>query len=221
MPASPLPTSPPPAPARRRGRPPKSADAAHPDTREALIRTGVAVLTEKGYSAVGLDEILRAAQVPKGSFYHCFESKEAFGRALIAAYAAFFARKLDRWFLDGGLSPLDRLRHFIDDAKAGMRRYDFRRGCLVGNLGQEMGALPESFRAQLGEVFQDWQARTAACLAEAQRAGEIAPELDAAVLAQFFWIGWEGAVLRAKLERSAAPLDIYSAGFFTLLGRPG
>lgn len=201
----------------RRGRPPKHPAEPRQDTRELLVRTGVAVLTEKGYSAVGIDEILRLAQVPKGSFYHCFASKEAFGHALIAAYAAYFARKLDRWLLDADTSPLRRLHHFIDDATQGMQRHGFRRGCLVGNLGQEMGALPESFRAQLEDVFIDWQARIAPCLAAAQQAGEIAARHDCAALAQFFWIGWEGAVLRAKLQRSAVPLQVYAQGFFQLL----
>ena len=202
---------------RRRGRPPKNPAGPLQDTRGLLVRTGVAVLTEKGYSAVGIDEILRLAQVPKGSFYHCFESKEAFGQVLIAAYADYFARKLDRWLLDAATSPLQRLRGFIGDATQGMERHGFKRGCLVGNLGQEMGTLPESFRAQLEQVFLDWQARTAACLAEAQRAGEIAAHHDCSALAQFFWIGWEGAVLRAKQERSAVPLQVYAQGFFQLL----
>lgn len=204
-------------PKRLRGRPPKNPIEPRQDTRELLIRTGVAVLTEKGYSAVGIDEILRLAQVPKGSFYHCFASKEAFGQALIAAYAAYFARKLDRWLLDADTPPLQRLHRFISDAEKGMERHGFRRGCLVGNLGQEMGALPEAFRTQLEGVFLDWQARTAACLAAAQRTGEIAARHDCAALAQFFWIGWEGAVLRAKLERSATPLQVYAQGFFQLL----
>ena len=205
------------SPPRRRGRPPKSLAEPRQDTRELLIRTGVAVLTEKGYSSVGVDEVLHLAQVPKGSFYHCFASKEAFGRVLIATYAAYFANKLDRWLLDPGTPPLQRLHNFISDAQKGMGRHGFRRGCLVGNLGQEMGALPESFRVQLEGVFLDWQARTAACLAEAQRAGEIAARHDCAALAQFFWIGWEGAVLRAKLDRSEAPLQVYAQGFFELL----
>ncbi|MGQ0709194.1 MAG: acrylate utilization transcriptional regulator AcuR [Rhodoferax sp.] len=204
-------------PPRRRGRPPKNQDVARQDTRTLLVRAGVAVLTEKGYSAVGIDEVLRCVQVPKGSFYHCFDSKEAFGQALIAAYADYFARKLDRWFLDTGTAPLARLRNFIRDAQEGMARHGFRRGCLVGNLGQEMGALPESFRTQLQQVFLDWQSRTAACLSEAQHAQEIAAHHDCAALAHFFWIGWEGAVLRAKLDRSPRPLETYAEGFFELL----
>lgn len=200
----------------RRGRPPKAL-AGYSETREALVRAGVVALTEKGFSATGIDEILKAVGVPKGSFYHYFGSKEAFGTELIERYAAFFAKRLDRFFLNTSRRPLDRLRDFTVDASAAMRRFEFKRGCLVGNLGQEMGALPESYRSQLSDVFVDWQRRTADCLRAAQRDGSIRRGADCDQLAAFFWIGWEGAVLRAKLERSAAPLETFAAGFFSTL----
>lgn len=178
------------------------------------MRAGLEVLTEKGFSATGIEEILGRVGVPKGSFYHYFDSKEAYGLDLIERYGVFFARKLDRHLGDHTLSPLNRLRAFVMDATEGMARHDFRRGCLIGNLGQEMGALPESFRARLKETFEDWQARFSACLSEAQQAGELAADADPARLAAFFWIGWEGAVLRAKLERSARPLETFAGLFF-------
>ena len=202
---------------RRRGRPPKDSTRPYAETRQALIQSGLAILTEKGYSSVGIDEILRSADVPKGSFYHYFKSKEAFGQALVAAYAEYFARKLDRFLLNTDYPPLQRLQHFIDDAGQSMARLQFRRGCMIGNLGQEMSLLPESFRTQLSEVFIDWQNRTAACLREAQSCGELSTTQDCDQLAQWFWIGWEGAVLRAKLEQSEAPLKQFSSGFFQLL----
>lgn len=197
---------------RRRGRPPRQREKLL-ETRELLLRAGLEVLTEKGFSAAGIEEILRRAGVPKGSFYHYFDSKEAFGLDLIERYGVFFARKLDRHLGNSSLAPLERLRSFVADATDGMARHAFRRGCLVGNLGQEMGALPESFRARLKETFEDWQARLAACLDDARGTGEIAADADAARLAAVFWIGWEGAVLRAKLECSAKPLEVF-AGFF-------
>ncbi|WP_008557490.1 acrylate utilization transcriptional regulator AcuR [Bradyrhizobium sp. CCGE-LA001] len=201
---------------RRRGRPPR--DQTRPDApRARLIRAGVAILTEKGFSAVGVEEILDAAEVPKGSFYHYFDSKEAFGLELIDAYAGYFARKLDRWFDDTGRAPLDRINDFIADARSGMARYRYRRGCLVGNLGQEMGVLPEPFRKRLAAVFRDWEARTSRCLRSAQGAGEISNHLDCENLAQFFWTGWEGAVLRAKLERRPDALDVFAAGFLAMI----
>ena len=201
---------------RRRGRPPRQREDLT-ETRELLMRAGLEVLTEKGFSSTGIEEILGRVSVPKGSFYHYFESKEAYGLDLIERYGQFFARKLDRHLRNPALSPLSRLRAFVVDATDGMARYEFRRGCLIGNLGQEMGALPESFRARLKETFEDWQSRFSACLVEAQQAGELASDADTAQLAEFFWIGWEGAVLRAKLERSAKPLETFAGLFFASL----
>lgn len=178
------------------------------------MRAGVAALTEKGFSATGIDEILRSVNVPKGSFYHYFGSKEEFGLELIDRYAAYFARKLNWFFTDKSKSPLQRFHDFVADAEAGMKRYSFRRGCLVGNLGQEMAVLPESHCVRLREVFADWEARTARCLKDAQAAGEIAEGADCSKLAAFFWIGWEGAVLRAKLEGGPEALHIFADVFF-------
>ena len=197
---------------RKRGRPAK-VDGDYRATREALLNAGVAALTEKGFSATGIDEILRSVGVPKGSFYHFFGSKEAFGAELITRYDAYFVRKLDRFFLDEALSPLSRIDAFFADAERGMKRFGFRRGCLIGNLGQEMGALPEAFRAQLINVLLDWQRRTTVVLEQAKDCGEIDKTANCAEWAAFLWTGWEGAVLRAKLERKAAPLQMFAKLF--------
>ncbi|MDD2856614.1 MAG: TetR family transcriptional regulator C-terminal domain-containing protein, partial [Desulfuromonadaceae bacterium] len=97
--------------------------------------------------------------------------------------------------------------------------HNYKRGCLAGNLGQEMGALPESFREQLKAVFQDWQSRFAACLEEVKEVGDISADADCQQLAATFWIGWEGAILRAKLEGSPYPLDLYADFFLSGLPR--
>jgi TetR/AcrR family transcriptional repressor of nem operon len=100
-----------------------------------------------------------------------------------------------------------------------MARHGYTRGCLVGNLGVEVDILPEDFRETLERILQGWQARIVACLREAQREGALAKRIDLASLAAFFWIGWEGAVLRARLVRSAAPLDTFFRGFTAGLPR--
>lgn len=201
---------------RRRGRPPKQASDGH-ETRERLLQAGLETLTEKGFAATGIDEILRRVGVPKGSFYHYFASKEAFGIELIMHYNRYFAHKMERHLSNSTLSPLQRLRAFMTDAQAGMAKYDYQRGCLIGNLGQEMGALPESFRAQLNAVFSDWQSRVARCFSEAQAAHELADSVNCEQLAAFFWIGWEGAVLRAKLEGNPTALEIFADEFMASL----
>lgn len=184
------------------------------DTRERLIRAGTELMTEQGFGVTGMDLVLKRVGVPKGSFYHYFDSKLAFGEAVIENYASFFAGKLDRLFGDELLSPMDRIRGFVAEARAGMERYQFLRGCLIGNLGQELGSMNDAFRHQLEGVLQSWQWRIARCLREAVQAGQLDMQTDVQALAEFFWIGWEGAILRAKLQRSAEPLDRFANIFF-------
>lgn len=203
---------------KRRGRPPK-VPRTHPDTRETLIRCGVEVLTEQGFVSTGIDGVLKRVGVPKGSFYHYFDSKEAFGHAVLSNYADYFARKLDRWLRSDETSPLERLRLFTQDAQEGMARHDYRRGCLVGNLGQEVTLLPAGFDERLEAILQDWQRRVADCLRLARTHGELAGDADCDALAAFFWIGWEGAVQRTRLVRGPAPLVLFRQEFFARLPR--
>ena len=120
----------------RRGRPPKVARENY-DTRAELIRSGLEHLTAFGFTSSGIEAILKKVGVPKGSFYHYFASKEAFGETVIAHYNRYFSDKLDMHLLNTDSSPIGRLQHFLDDAVQGMAKHDFKRGCLVGHLGQE------------------------------------------------------------------------------------
>lgn len=169
--------------------------------------------------ASGIDGILKRVGVPKGSFYYYFPSKEAFGQAVLEHYGSYFAAKLDRHLLDETLPPLERIEAFAADARAGMQRHDFRRGCLVGHLAQEVVGLPSSYRPWLQAVLRDWQQRLERCLDEAKIRGDIASSADCSRLAEAFWIGWEGAVMRARLERDAAPLDTFVTVFLGGLPR--
>ena len=202
----------------RRGRPPKNSQNPR-DTKAELIRSGLEQLTENGFAGSGIDLILKKVGVPKGSFYYYFASKEAFGLAVIESYASYFKRKLDACLLDESSTPLTRMAHYVENAKTGMSRYHFKRGCLVGNLGQEVDLLPESFRPILIDIFASWQLRVANCLKAAQSAGEVSTSADCEQLAEYFWIGWEGAVSRARLVQSTQPLDIYFKHFIAGLPR--
>lgn len=181
--------------------------------REHMLRIGVAIFTEKGFHNTTVDELVAAASIPKGSFTYYFGSKDAYTHEVIKVYAAYFHKKLARALQDESRSPLKRIQAFIDEARDGMERFHYRRGCLVGNLGQEMGALDDRFRKALVETLQDWQSVLRTCLIEGIERGEVRADADPGELAQFFWYAWEGAVMCAKLEQSSAPLEIVGSAF--------
>ncbi len=185
------------------------------DTRLAIIWCGTELLTERGFQITGIDEILSIVGVPKGSFYYYFKSKREFGVAVVDNYVQFYAQKMALLFDNPERTPLQRLQDFVDDGKLGMAKYDFKRGCLIGNMGQELAALNDEFRERLEQVMQAWESRVTALLRLARDLGEIAQANDPESLSQFFWIGWEGAILRSKLTRSVAPLDHFARTFFS------
>src|SRR5262245_36531707 len=156
---------------RPRGRPPKSGVPGQ--ARELIVRAGTAAFSEKGYASISLDEVLSQAGVPKGSFYYYFKSKDAFGLAVLEAYTHYFTRKIEFWFNDAASEPLQRILNFAADAKAGMARYGFRRGCVVGNLAQDMSALSPEFRDKLTAIFKTWQNLLERVLRLAQGRGQI------------------------------------------------
>ena len=206
-------------PKRGPGRPPKT-DQHQRDTRERLLRSGIELLTEHGFASVGLERVLKQVGVPKGSFYYYFSSKDDFAQQVVAGYGDYFAAKLDRWLLNAQRTPLQRLMDFVQDGKQGLERYEFKRGCLVGNMGQELASSHPQLREQLEAVLVDWQERVAQCLLASKEQGEIPPHLDCQAWAEFFWIGWEGAILRAKLSQSLAPIELFSSMYFSgLMGR--
>ncbi len=201
---------------RKRGRPPKSGRSSS-ETKHALIQSGLAHFTEFGFSSSGIDQVLKEVGVPKGSFYYYFESKEAFGLAVIDNYNRYFQKKLDTHLLNEANPPLERLLHFVEDAKSGMAKFAFRRGCLIGNLEREITLLSEVYNQALASVYAQWQDKIEQCLQRAKTAGNIHRDVDANAMASFFWIGWEGAVSRCKLTQNTQPIDTFMQQFLRLM----
>ena len=188
-------------------------------TRERIVRRGAELLTEFSFSATGLNGLLQSAGVPKGSFYHFFPSKQAFAVEVIAYYDAYFETRSARILRDPAVPPLNRLQAWMVEARKGMARHGWRRGCLIGNLSQELGPHDAVLRGKLRAVFRKWEGWIETLLQEARDDGSIAVAADPKQLAHLFWIGWEGAILRSKLERSGQSLDVFSAYFLQSIRR--
>jgi len=185
-----------------------------------LIRTGTEMLCEQSYASMGVEHVLQRAGLSKGSFYHFFASKEQFGLEVITYYADYCNRKLDRILCQTDCSALEALHFYIQEGIEGVERFKFQRGCLVGNLSQELGASQPLFRNALEETFKTWQNKIAACLQRAIETGELDKSTDVQAFAEFFWTGWEGALIRAKLLQSSAPIKRFTEQFFKVLPKP-
>jgi TetR/AcrR family transcriptional repressor of nem operon len=179
---------------------------ARTETRDDIVRIGSELISRGGFGQTGIDQILRRAKVPKGSFYYYFSSKEDFGLAVIDQCAAEMLANLRSRLGDESHAPLKRLKNHLEHGLMKIGGNECKRGCLIGDLGQELAHQNETFRRRLEEVFDLWKREIAACLKKAKSAGELARGVDVNQLADFILSGWEGAILRAKVKHSVEPM---------------
>ncbi len=174
-------------------------------TKQRLLDAGLAMLLEHGYNDLGIQALLAATGVPKGSFYHHFEDKEDFALQVIDQYMQGVRAGLDACLADASRPPLDRVRHFFELTRQHYRTQGYM-GCLLGGLGQELSGVSEVFRRKVEECFSKIAARLAVCLEEARQRGDLPADSDARRMASLLVDCWEGAALRSRLRRDAAPL---------------
>ena len=192
-------------------------------TRDRILRVGAEIVHRRGFNNTGIQEILRGAQVPKGSFYFYFRSKNDFGLQLIDFYQDRLMRLLEKHLSREDLPPLERLLRYFRELRGGFESDACRGGCPVGNMAQEMGDLDEAFRSRLEEAFGALREGIRRALEEAADRGELAKERDISGLADFILSTWQGAILQMKVEKTTAPLERFEGIVFgeLLLTRQG
>jgi TetR/AcrR family transcriptional regulator, transcriptional repressor for nem operon len=185
-----------------------------PSLREAILDAGLKVMFRSGYQGASVRDICAAAGAPQGSFTNHFRSKEAFAREVLDRYFANNKGYVRQALNDKSLSPRMRLQRYIEIIGGVLEAANWNRGCLIGDLSLETASRSQPMRERLDEIFHEWRIPFAACIAEAQAAGEIDTTFDAMDLAEFLLASWEGAILRMKVERGPAALDRFKTIVF-------
>src|SRR5215203_723285 len=147
-------------------------------TRDKILEVGARAIADKSFNSCGLTEILRAACVPKGSFYHYFGSKEDFGVALIEKASAEYVELLQPIVSDRKRTPLQRLRTVFELSREECLANGAARQCLIPRLALETSQLSAPVHAAVKCAYDQWSALLARVIREAQAAGEIGPSHD-------------------------------------------
>ncbi len=196
-----------------------SSDIRQPDVRQHILDAAKPLMLGKGFTAVGLTELLAAAQVPKGSFYHYFPSKEAFGDALLNSYFSCHLAHLDALLARPGAAA-ERLmgywRYWLDTQTSD----DPQAKCLAVKLSAEVCDLSNDMRVTLQRGTQGIIQRLADCIEDGKADGSLPVARDAKVLATTLYQTWLGASLLAKVTRDRGPLDVAMTSTRQLLNLP-
>lgn len=195
--------------------------AEYTDTRQHILDQGKAIITRKGFAGVGLNEILAAAAVPKGSFYHYFKSKELFGEAMLADYVTRYLAEMDQVLeqpgQSGARSLMDYWASWTSESMDGSS-CDCR--CLVVKLSSEVADMSEPMRVTLLDGTSRIVARLAQAMQQAVVDGSLAPLAEPAHTALTLYQLWLGAALLTKLRRDASALQAAWQATLALLQLP-
>ena len=178
------------------------------DTKERILNAAEPIMLEKGFNGVGLNEVLKAVGVPKGSFYHWFPSKEQFGVELLKHYAAEATTLKRRWMgkIDTLPNVVDRLVTFCEYCMSKFLENDCHQLCLIVKLSMEVSSFSEPMRQTLVQGYKEWEDIYEKAVREGQEQGTIKASLDPVHAGAVIGDIWLGASVRSVVLRSVEPM---------------
>ncbi|MDV3347232.1 TetR family transcriptional regulator C-terminal domain-containing protein [Leptothoe sp. ISB3NOV94-8A] len=174
------------------------------NTREKLLDQGIKLFMDQGYHGTGIKEVVDLVKVPKGSFYNYFDSKEQFGADVIRHYARWVVTNMAAWLNGSEDNALIALEQFFEQEM--QRHQEVKAGCIIGNLGAELGASSERCQQAMIEGFAAMKNQFLQTLKRGQTQGSIRHDISAEDLADFLINAYEGALLRMQVEQSVEPI---------------
>ena len=191
------------------------------DARERLLHSAEELIHERGFNAVGVSEICSRAEVNKGSFYHFFPSKQRLALEVIEGIWQTNRGVLEDALLCEG-PPLVRLRSFLgglyENHLQCCANNGKQMGCLLANLGLEMGAQDPLIRTRVLQAFEAQIGYFESLLREAQKRGELGPDLDSRSAAETIFALIEGKIMLSKLRDDPETLHDLPRVVFAALG---
>jgi TetR/AcrR family transcriptional repressor of nem operon len=174
--------------------------------RTRLLDVGLAAFAKRGYHGTGIKEIVDTANVPKGSFYNYFKSKEDYGIAIVHRHSAEFWQKWQTSVTETPDNPLQVLRGCFSAMLTEHIDCSVNTFSVVAHLAAEVCETSPECRSLMTTILAEWQENLACFIARAQQAGQIRTDIEAHQLATLFWDAWQGAILRMKMQESAEPV---------------
>ncbi|PBC35980.1 TetR family transcriptional regulator [Rhodococcus sp. ACPA4] len=172
------------------------------DTRETIIACSQMLMARKGYTAVGLNEILTAVHVPKGSFYYHFASKDALGEAMLKSYFTDYLADFDVILGREDRTGAQRILDYFESWIESQGSFDCQGKCLAVKLGAEVSDLSEPMRLALkggiGAITQRIERAIRAGIDDKSVTLDGDPKPTAVALYEL----WLGASVTAKVNRT-------------------
>ncbi|MBJ2156789.1 TetR/AcrR family transcriptional regulator [Variovorax sp. IB41] len=186
---------------------PKAIASESTDTRDNILAAGQRMMAAKGFTAVGLNEILTTSGVPKGSFYHYFSSKEAYGEAVLHGYFDEYLADIDRTLAAPEQTMAQRLMTYFASWRDTQSFLDCQGKCLAVKLGAEVADMSEPMRLAMKQGTSGIVERLAKAIEAGVAEGSLSVDESAEETAQSLYQLWMGASVMVKIARHGDPFE--------------
>jgi TetR/AcrR family transcriptional repressor of nem operon len=180
--------------------PPSETPLGAPNAREKLSDSAAALFQRFGYARVSIRDITSAIDIPKGTFYNHFKSKEALASAILSQH---FDALLETLRQGGSETAGARLKRHFESIAPSTQEPGVSPLQLISTLSAEGPALPFALSRQIAEGIRAWNTQVEALISLAQAEGQINAQEDPDLLAALFVNCWQGAMIRTKCDPSA------------------
>ncbi len=131
-------------------------------TRERILAAAEPLILQQGYAGTSLDDILSAADLTKGAFFHHFKDKGAFARALIERFAHNDVMLFMRFAAEAEAKsgdPLEQAVSFLKAAEEYIERLpEPIAGCVFATYIYEIMQFEPSIQTFIAQSFRRWSA---------------------------------------------------------------
>ena len=172
-----------------------------------IIAAGQQLFRASGYHATGVQQVLAACKISKGTFYNYFKSKEDFSIQVIQFYGEYMTNYITNSLIKESPSPINRLKEMYASLIVAANEEECAKGCLVYNFSYEVAGQNKAIANALDKQFNDWLDVIEKCIDAAKQAGEITSKKTARELAELIHASFNGAFGRVKMSRSTKEME--------------
>lgn len=190
-------------------------DQQYDSMKTRLLDIGVTLIRSNSFNAVGINDVLKAGEIPKGSFYHYFKSKETFGLEVAQYYHEQQIEVTRQIMSNSSLSPPAKLRAFFANARMEFKKRGYADGCLMCNLSTELGDSNPAFQNLLAKHWKELASELANCIAEVGVNALGIGQLSNKEAADWLLNNWSGALTRMKVTQNDKPLRLFEKALFS------
>ena len=170
------------------------------DVRERLLAHGIQLIQKHGFHATGIKDLVAAAQIPKGSFYYYFSSKEEFVSDVVQTYIRPYVEKVEALSGNKKKKAIKLLQGYFEEQIEELKANPDAGGCLLGNLLGEIGDTSSIALNSLSVAVDQYKSALGKILEQAQQDGDVRNDFTSEELAGLVFDTWQGAILRTRVE---------------------